>query len=184
MKFRNFEELLKIVKGRPNRMVVPGANNREVMEACKMGQEYGLVSGGVFIGPRQPVLDAAEKAGIDLDKFELVDSQDPAEMCNLAAGFIRQGKGDFLLKGLVETKFYMKAVLNRETGLVEHGTALSHVVLFETSHYHKLFALADAAIFIKPTLDEKKKIIENTVRIMRMLVWTLPGFQLSARLKR
>src|SRR3989339_357230 len=152
MKFRNFEELVTIVKGKSNRIVIPGANNEEAMEACKMACDNGLVSGGILIGPINDVKAMAARVGLKLDIFELVDCNDVEQMCNLAVKFIKDCKGDFLVKGLVDTKYYLKAILNKEMGMVVPGTVLSHFVLFETAHYHKLFALTDAAIMIKPNL--------------------------------
>jgi phosphate butyryltransferase len=169
MKFGNFDELLKMVKGKTNRIVVPGANNDEVLEACKMGVDHKIISGGILIGPKAQVTAMAAKVGLPLANFELLDMTDCAEMCNKAVDLVKAGKGDFLVKGLVDTKFYMKAILRKEVAAVEEGTVLSHLVLFELSNYHKLFALTDAAIMIKPTLEEKAKITRNAVSMMRML---------------
>src|SRR3989339_1047999 len=174
MKFRNFDELLKMVKGKTNRIVVPGANNDEVLEACKMGVDHKIISGGILIGPKAQVEAMAAKVGLPLNGFEILDMTDCAEMCNKAVDLVKAGKGDFLVKGLVDTKFYMKAILRKEVGAVEEGTVLSHFVLFELSNYHKLFAVTDAAIMIKPTLEEKAKIIRNSVNMMRQLGVAVP----------
>ena len=169
MKFKNFEELLALVRGKTNRIVVPGANNEEVLTACRLGVENRIISGGILIGPKTEVAAIAAKAGLKLDIFELVDMTDCAEMCNLAVDLVKAGKGDFLVKGLVDTKFYMKAILRKEVAAVPEGKVLSHFVLFELANYHKLFALTDAAIMISPTLEQKVKITENAVDLMRML---------------
>ena len=169
MKFKNFDELLKMVRGKTNRIVVPGANNDEVLEACKMGVDHKIISGGILIGPEPQVSEMAAKVGLPLDKFEIIGMSDFAGMCNKAVDLVRAGRGDFLVKGLVDTKFYMKAILRKEIAAVEEGTVLSHFVLFELSNYHKLFALTDAAIMIKPTLEEKAKITRNAVNLMRMM---------------
>ncbi len=169
MKFRNFDELLGLVRGKTNRIVVPGANNDEVLTACKLGVDNKIISGGILIGPKDQVEAIAAKVGLKLDIFEIVDGSDCAEMCNLAVDLVKAGKGDFLVKGLVDTKFYMKAILRKEVGAVAEGTVLSHFVLFELANYHKLFAVTDAAILIKPTLDQKAKITRNAVDMMRML---------------
>ena len=55
MKFKNFDELLGLVRGKTNRIVVPGANNDEVLTACKMGVDHGIISGGILIGPKAQV---------------------------------------------------------------------------------------------------------------------------------
>jgi phosphate butyryltransferase len=174
MKFKNFDELLKMVKGKTNRIVVPGANNDEVLEACKMGVDHKIISGGILIGPKAQVEEMAAKVGLPLKGFEILDVTDCAEICNKAVDLIKAGKGDFLVKGLVDTKFYMKALLRKEVGAVEEGTVLSHFVLFELDNYHKLFALTDAAIMIKPTLEEKAKIVRNSVNMMRQLGVDVP----------
>ena len=169
MKFKNFEELLALVRGKTNRIVVPGANNEEVLTACRLGVENRIISGGTLIGPKTEVAAIAAKAGLKLDIFELLDMTDCAEMGNLAVDLVKAGQGDFLVKGLVDTKFYMKAILRKEVAAVPEGKVLSHFVLFELANYHKLFALTDAAIMINPTLEQKVKITENAVDIMRML---------------
>ena len=169
MKFKNFDELLGLVRGQTNRIVVPGANNDEVLTACKMGVDHKIISGGILIGPGSQVEEMAKKVGLKLDIFEVIDKSDYAEMCNLAVDLVKAGKGDFLVKGLVDTKFYMKAILRKEIGAVAEGTVLSHFVLFEQANYHKLFAVTDAAIMIAPTLDQKAMIVNNAVDMMRML---------------
>ncbi len=169
MEFKNFDELLGLVRGKTNRIVVPGANNDEVLTACKMGVDNRIISGGILIGPKVQVETMAAKVGLKLDIFELVDLSDYAEMCNKAVDLVKAGKGDFLVKGLVDTKFYMKAILRKEIGAVAEGTVLSHFVLFELANYHKLFAVTDAAIMINPTLDQKAKILRNAVDMMRMI---------------
>lgn len=169
MKFKNFDELLGLVRGKTNRIVVPGANNDEVLTACKMGVDNKIISGGILIGPKAAVEAMAAKVGLKLDIFELVDKSDYVEMCNLAVDLVKAGKGDFLVKGLVDTKFYMKALLRKEVAAVAEGTVLSHFVLFELANYHKLFAVTDAAIMINPTLDQKAKILRNAVDMMRQL---------------
>jgi phosphate butyryltransferase len=163
------DELMRMVKGKSNRIVVPGANNPEAMEACKIADDNGLISGGILIGDTAQIRDITAKVGLDLKKFELVDCKDAAEMCKLAVKFVKEGKGDFLVKGLVDTALYLKAILAKDAGMVEPGTTLSHFVLFETSHYKKLFAVTDAAILISPDLEHKRKIVQNTVNILRQL---------------
>ncbi len=167
MKFKNFDELMELVKGKTNRIVIPGAHNAEVMQACKMGVDSKIISGGVLIGPKSQIEEVTAKVGLDISSFEIIDVSDTAEMCNLAVDLIRDGKGDFLVKGFVDTKFYMRAILRKDIAAVKEGAVLSHFVLFELSKYHKLFAVTDAAIMIKPSIEEKVKIINNSVDIMR-----------------
>lgn len=168
-KFNNFDELLSLVKGKTNRVIVPGANNDEALKAIKMSDDNGLISGGILIGPENKIISIAKENGLKLDKFEIIPSDDIARMCDMAVDFIAEGKGDFLLKGLVDTKFYLKSILNKEKGLVRPEALLSHLVLFETKKYKKLFAISDGAVIINPTVEQKAKIIQNSVTLMQAM---------------
>lgn len=169
MKFKSFADLIDQVKGKSNRVVVPGANNKEALEAIKMADDNGLISHGILIGPVAAVKEIVAHVGLDQSKFEFIDCDDVPTMCKLAVDQILAGKGDFLIKGLVDTKYYMKAILNKEAHLVPEGALLSHFVLFSTPKYKKPFAVTDSAVVIAPTLEQKAKIIQNAVNTMHKL---------------
>lgn len=169
MNFNSFKELIEKVKGQPNRVVVPGANNEEALSAIKMADEKGLISKGILIGDVALVKSMMKNVGLKEDKFEFIQCTDVAEMCQIAARQIKEGKGDFLVKGLVDTKYYMKAILNKEMGFVPPGALLTHFVLFKTGRYPKMFAVTDSAIMIAPTLEQKAGIINNAVGILHKL---------------
>ena len=168
IEFNSFDELIKIVSGVTNRVIVPGANNHEVLEALKMGTDNKLISGGILIGPKKEITTLLEEIKLP-NIFEIIDEDNTTNMSNIAVELIKDGKGDFLVKGLVDTKDYMKAILRKDIGAVKEGGLLSHFVLFKLANYHKFFALTDAAIVIKPTLEEKVKIINNAVETLRLL---------------
>ena len=169
MKFKSFADLIEQVKGKSNRVVVPGANNKEALTAIKMADQNGLISHGILIGPLAAVKQTVAEVGLDDSKFEFIDCEDVPTMCKFAVDQILAGKGDFLIKGLVDTKYYMKAILNKEAHLVPEGALLSHFVLFSTPKYHKPFAVTDSAVVIAPTLEQKAKIIQNAVNTMHKL---------------
>ena len=75
MKFKDFDELVRMVKGKSNRIVSPGANNAEVIEAIKIADGYGLISGGVLIGDTAQIKSLAAEAKLDLKKFHIKDDQ-------------------------------------------------------------------------------------------------------------
>jgi len=168
IEFNSFDELIKKVSGTANRVVVPGANNLEVLESLKMATDNKLISGGILIGPKNNVGKYIKEMNLP-NIFEIKDENDVVNMANIAVEMIKEGRGDFLVKGLVDTKYYMKAILRKDIGAVKEGGLLSHFVLFKLANYHKFFALTDAAIVIKPTLEEKIKIINNAVEILKIL---------------
>lgn len=65
------------------------------------------------------------------------------------------------MKGLVDTNIFLKAILNKETGLPVHGL-LSHVMTFDTlGAYHKLMLTSDGGMVLYPTLEQKIGLIKN-----------------------
>ncbi|MBI5239403.1 MAG: phosphate butyryltransferase [Elusimicrobia bacterium] len=128
----------------------------------------------MLIGDTARMKALAAQAGLGLGKFELLDCPDHAQMCGAACALIKEGKGDILVKGHVDSALYVKAIMSKETRLMLPGTTLSHFALFETARYHKLFGIADSAVLVAPNLERKRKIIQNSVDIMRLLGVELP----------
>lgn len=58
-----------------------------------------------------------EKNGIDLGNYQVTDVKDPKEAAAAAVALIREGKAHLLMKGLVETSDFLRAVLSSATGI-------------------------------------------------------------------
>ncbi len=74
------------------------------------------------------------------------------------------GKADMYMKGLIDTKSFLKSVLDKEVGL-RTGKTLSHVCVFEIEGIDHLLFLSDVAFMTYPSLEEKVHIVENTVEV-------------------
>ncbi len=82
---------------------------------------------------------------------------------------INEGKGDFIMKGLVSTEQFMRALLNKETGLMIPKSILSHVTVMESPAYHKLLIFGDVAIIPLPELPEKIAITNYLIKTAHSL---------------
>jgi phosphate butyryltransferase len=89
---------------------------------------------------------------------------DPATVHAIARGVI-----DVLMKGLVSTDTFMKAVLDKENGLLPKGELLSHLAVMEIPSYPKLLLISDDAIIPNPTMDEKVQILNYVINIANSL---------------
>ena len=74
------------------------------------------------------------------------------------------GKVDMYMKGLLETKTFLKSILDKEVGL-RTGNPLSHVCVFDIPGIDQLLFFTDVAFMTYPTLEDKVHIIENTVEV-------------------
>ena len=135
--------------------------------AARMLDDF--IAAPVLIGPRSGIARAAEAAGIDLRRFELIETADvPAEAALRATTLTRSGDLQALMKGSLHTDELMAAIVNRATGL-RGTTRISHAFIFDLPRYPKLLALADCVVNIAPDLTAKRDIVTNAVRLLQML---------------
>lgn len=171
--FKKLDEIVEIAKNKKTqRIVVAAAGDEDVLEALKNAQELGIII-PVLVGDAMGIREIAAKVGLDLSNIELYDFPDKYEACDMAVQLIREGKGDILMKGMVSTGILLKSVLNKEEGL-RKGDLLSHVALFETLYYHKLLGVTDAAMNVKPDLEQKIGIIKNALELYHKLGFAIP----------
>ena len=123
----------------------------------------------VLIGPAELIAQAAGQAGVDVRRFEVVDTGAHAPDAALRATTLaRSGAVSALMKGSLHTDELMSAVVNKATGL--RGTArISHAFVFDLPRYPKLLALADCVVNIAPDLKTKRDILSNALALLRQL---------------
>jgi phosphate butyryltransferase len=114
---------------------------------------------------------------------DIHDVPDDDEAARKAVAFIREGKGDFLMKGKLETAQMLKPVVNKETGLGTGGL-MSNFVIFQAPRYHKLLVVTDGGMVTYPTLEQKKAIIENTVETLKALGYENPKIGVLAAVEK
>jgi phosphotransacetylase len=73
------------------------------------------------------------------------------------------------MKGLVNTDVFMKAVLNKEKGLLPIGSLLSHITVFNIPQYPRLLIASDVAIIPLPTLAQKIIMTKYLVEVANKL---------------
>lgn len=111
---------------------------------------------------------ASEKAGVNTSDFELVQEHDNSLACARAVKLVKEGRADILMKGLVPTGQLVRAILDKELGLLKGGL-LSHLAFFESPYYHKILCITDAALNIHPDLNEKVAIVRNAVNTLHRI---------------
>ena len=123
----------------------------------------------VLIGPSDLIAQAAALAGVDVHRFEVVDTGAHAPDAALRATTLaRSGAVSALMKGSLHTDELMSAVVNKATGL-RGNTRISHAFVFDLPRYPKLLALADCVVNIAPDLKTKKDILGNAVALLQTL---------------
>ena len=86
-----------------------------------------------------------------------VDGDDKDECARRAVSMERNGEADILMKGLVNTDVVLRAILNKETGILRPGHVLTHIAMAEIPKYEKLLFFTDAAVIPKPTKEQRRQ---------------------------
>lgn len=124
----------------------------------------------ILIGDISKTRELALELGTSLDSVELVDRCDDLEACSYGADLASAKKIDVIMKGLVQTGIFMKSLLNKDRGLLmENNSLISLVSRFYLPGYHKPLYLTDCGINIEPDLEQKKGILKNAVRVVKLL---------------
>ena len=162
-KLKNFENVLarcrelgKII------LSVAVAQDEEVLRAVWAAQDEGLAD-AVLVGDAEKIRGIAgpERA----DSLNIIHEPDDAAAARKACSLVRDGAADALMKGLINTSDFLKAVLAPESGL-RTGSLLSHLAVFEVPGQSKLQFHTDGGINISPGLPEKKEILMNALRAL------------------
>ena len=95
-----------------------------------------------------------------------------------AVAIVREGGADVLMKGSMNTDNLLRAVLNKEHGILEPGRVLSHVTVTQIPAYGKLLVFSDAAVVPRPTLDQFDAILGYAVGVSRRLGVSRPAVAL------
>ncbi len=173
MELKNLDIFLEIAKNKPKRrMAVGAAEDEHVLGAVRDAVKENIVE-PILVGNASKIEAIAEDIGFDLSNIEIIEENNPVISCRRAVKLIRDGRADIIMKGLVGTADFLRAVLNKEEGL-RKGDLLSHVGFFDPPAYHKVIALTDAAQNVAPTLIEKIGIINNTIDLFHHLGITNP----------
>jgi phosphate butyryltransferase len=170
MSVTKLDQLLEIAKARPKkRLVAAYANDEHTIEAVYKAIEAGIVE-AILVGDTKTIMEVCKQRHFDSNKFHIVQEADEQKAGFHAVSLINHGEGDVLMKGLLSTDKYMRAILNKETGLMPGSKAiLSHVTVIETPAYHKLILCSDVAIIPAPDLTQKIAIANYLIQTAKVL---------------
>lgn len=163
---KTFDDLIAKVNECPMKTVsVAVAQDSAVLEAVAAAKERGIAN-AILVGHEDKIKEVAASINMDLTGFEIIHVEDDIEASLTAVKLVHDGTADMYMKGLIDTKNFLKSVLNKEVGL-RTGSALSHVCVFDVKGIDHLLFLTDVAFIPYPTLEDKVDIINNTLEITK-----------------
>ena len=117
--FTKFEQIYAELKGRGTRkrMIAAWGVDSHTVAAAGKAVELGLAD-VTLVGDEAMIAAACKEEGIEKSIFTIVHNPSELSAVAQAVQMIRDGEGDFLMKGLCSTDKFLRAILNKETGLL------------------------------------------------------------------
>lgn len=163
---KNFDQVLQQVKlNGIKKVAVAVAQDEPVLEAIRDAKKNGIAD-AILVGDKSKIEESAKLVGLDINDFEVIHEPDNAKASLMAVELVSSKKADMVMKGLVDTATFLRAVLDKEKGL-RTGRVLSHVAVFDIPAIEKIILVTDAAMNLAPDLMTKKQILENAVIVAK-----------------
>lgn len=168
MLFSTFEEIEKYVveQGLAKRIALCGAQDKPALEAVVGAKKKGVVT-AVLIGAEDEIRAILAELGESADEYEIINEPDETLSAKLAVKMVKEGKADIPMKGLMQSSSYLRAILDKENGILPQGKVLSECTVFEFPEQKRFVFAGDCAMNITPGISEKAEIIKNCVELAR-----------------
>ena len=150
----------------PARCAVVHPCDTESLSGAMDAARYGLII-PVLIGPESRIRHLASEARLDLTGVEIVAVPHSHAAAEKAAEMAAADQVEMIMKGSLHTDELIHAVLARPE--LRTGRRMSHVFRFDVPLYPKPLLITDAALNIRPSLQEKTDIIQNAIDFCHVL---------------
>lgn len=168
----NFNHLMELVKQYDKKTIaVAVAEDIEVLEVAEKAVEMGIAE-FILVGDEKEIKRIAAKNNKKLN-YVIIDETDHKKAAKIAVDLVREGKANSVMKGLLHTGVFLKAVLDKEHGLTRNKL-ISQISVYEKEYGEGLQMLTDCAMAIEPKLEEKKQIIENAIELGHKIGYKKP----------
>lgn len=180
MSITKLDQILEVAKSKgKKRLVAAWAVDSHTIEAVAEAYKQGIID-ATLVGDEVQIRKVLAELNLNAADFEIVHGATDNGAGAKAVELVRSGHGKILMKGLLSTDKYMRAILNKEKGLMAPGAVLSHVTVIENPNYHKLIICGDVAVLPYPDLKQKTAITNYVIQVGHALEIAKPKVAIIA----
>jgi len=152
--------------GKKRTIAIAWAHDSNTINALSKAVIEGFAE-AIMIGIPDKIREVCVTNRVDPDIFEIVAADNEGIATEQAVRMVRYGDADVVMKGLISTDNYLKAVMDKQNGLMIPGNVLSYVGAIEIPSYHKLLFVSDPAVIPYPNLKQKVIIANYAIEMAR-----------------
>jgi phosphate butyryltransferase len=160
----SFTELtahLKSVNCR-KRLAVANAVDSHTLDAVLRAVEMGIVE-AYLIGDVASIESPHLFEHNPSPFIHIIDIPEVQEATLEAVRMVKSGEADILMKGLVNTDVLLRAILDKEKGILPAGNVLTYNAAMEIPTYHKLIFFSDPVVIPSPNLVQRTAMIKYAI---------------------
>ena len=148
------------------RIAVAWAHDSNTLGAIQKAVNDGFVE-AIMVGKRSEILKLSDSNFRTRKSFSIIEAENESKASQKAVSLVKSDQADIVMKGLVGTDKFLKAVMDKENGLMIPGATLTYVGAMEIPEYHKLLFITDTAVIPFPNLEQKIAMAEYAVEMAR-----------------
>lgn len=149
---------------RKHRIAVAWAHDTNTIGAIRKTVLDGFTE-ALMIGHKGEIIKMCDQQSIDHRIFTIINSDSESTASKEAVSIVKSGDADAVMKGLVGTDKFLRAVMDRDNGIMRPNAVLSYVCALQIPAYHKLLFLTDPAVIPFPDLDQKIAMAEYAIEM-------------------
>ena len=123
-----FESIIaKVNECGMKKIAVAAAQDDAVLEAVREAKAKGIAD-AILVGDEKKIREIAASMDMDLSEYEIIDEPDMVQASLNAVKLAHDGKADMYMKGLIDTKNFLKSVpfqIRLTTPLTPFASAIS-----------------------------------------------------------
>jgi len=166
--FKNFFEVEQYIQNQETkkRIALCGAQDDTALKALVRAKRKGIAE-GVLIGDENAINELLESMGEPASDYEIINETNESKSARTAYRYVHEKNADIPMKGLMQSSSFLSAAMNPSFDFLSDNDTLCAVTVFYYPPRDRLMFVADCAINISPTLDDKVNIIKNSVPLIR-----------------
>ena len=163
---RSLDQMVEHLRqsGKKKKIAVAYAQDPNTIGAISKAIKEGFVE-AIMIGDEQEIRSKSQAEGINPEIFTIVHIPDDVAATEEAVRMARADEADVVMKGLVGTDKFLKAVLNKEQGLLPSKAVMTYVCALDLPKYNKLLFVSDTAVLPYPDLNQKIAMVNYSVKM-------------------
>ena len=162
-----------ITKNTKKRVAVAWAQDQNTIGALARAVDEGFVE-AIMVGDKSQIEKTAIAKQIDPNIFTIIHKETDYEATAEAVRLVKLDEADILMKGLVDTNKFLKAVLDKQLGLLPEKAIMSYVAVIEIPKYHKLLFVTDTAVIPYPDIKQKSAMLKYSVNMAKKFGIKIP----------